>query len=314
MMADNLQRNGFAVTCYGNIAHQMREWLPGLSIRPYPEIDQLEAEMDRYDLAIVSPPSFIRQRMDETMTARLRKKWLLICQTTPDSWLADHDERIRQSAPAMYTRLRGLSNSCGSIRFRDFTTESVVEMALAFMREKMQLAEVRKTPPVVAPPGLVHRRHRRRIIISPDSAGPDKKEWRPASFLKLCYRLQEQGDTPEIIVAPSNHSKWKNMPGNIFNTPRFDDIGALCAHVYESGLLIANDSGNGHLASFLGIPVVTIYRKRNPLFHWRPDWEPGIVVCPIWLPPWGRDRLWTYFVRTRQIITAAKQLQNRRQP
>jgi hypothetical protein len=36
MMADNLQRNGFNVTHYGDVAYQMRDWLPQLDIRPYP--------------------------------------------------------------------------------------------------------------------------------------------------------------------------------------------------------------------------------------------------------------------------------------
>ena len=314
MMASNLQRNGFAVTCYGNIAHQMRAWLPCLKIQPYPAIERMEGEMDNYDLAIVSPPSFIRQRMDSAMTARLREKWVLVCQTVPETWYADHDERLRQSAPAIYSKLQGLSGACGPIRFRKFTTESVVEMTLAFMQEKMQLHDVSKIPPVVPPPDLLHRRYSQRIIVSPDSAGPEKKDWRPVSFLKLCHRLKTRGYIPEIVVAPRNHAVWERMSGNTFHTPRFDDIGSLCAYLYESGVVIANDSGNGHLASFLGIPVVTIYRKKNPLFHWRPDWAPGIVVCPKLSLPWKNDSLWKYFISTAQIVDAVEQLQKRSLP
>ncbi len=314
MMANNLQRNGFAVTCYGNIAHQMRAWLPCLKIQPYPAIERMEGEMDNYDLAIVSPPSFIRQRMDSAMTARLREKWVLVCQTVPETWYADHDERLRQSAPAIYSKLQGLSGACGPIRFRKFTTESVVEMTLAFMQEKMQLHDVSKIPPVVPPPDLLHRRYSQRIIVSPDSAGPEKKDWRPVSFLKLCHRLKTRGYIPEIVVAPRNHAVWERMSGNTFHTPRFDDIGSLCAYLYESGVVIANDSGNGHLASFLGIPVVTIYRKKNPLFHWRPDWAPGIVVCPKLSLPWKNDSLWKYFISTAQIVDAGEQIQKRSLP
>ena len=314
MMADNLRRNGFAVTCYGNMAYQMREWLPSLEIRPYPAAEQMESELDAYALAIVSPPSFLRQQMDEATTARLREKCLLICQTTPDSWYFDHREKLRTSLPALYERLQGLGNCSGPIRFRKFTTESVVEMTLAFMREKMQLTRLTKTPPIVAPPQLRHRRYPRRVIVSPDSAGPEKKNWHPDAFLKLCHQLQRQGDTPEIVVAPKNHDAWKNRVGNVFNTPRFDSIAALCAYLYESGVVVANDSGNGHLASFLGIPVVTIYRKSNPLFHWRPDWAAGIVVCPRIALPGKSETLWKHFISTTQIIAAVRQLQNRSQP
>lgn len=308
MIADNLQRNGFSVVCYGNIAHQMRNWLPQLDVRPYPAAAQMESELDAYDLAIVSPPSFIRERMDEATTARLREKWLLICQKTPESWRFDHTERIRNDAPAKFQSLKGLLDCCGPIRFKQFTTESVVEITTQYMREKMHLATVRKTPPLVAPPELEHRRYPRRVIVSPDSAGPEKKNWRPSAYLKLCRKLQALGYTPEIIVAPKNHEAWKRMKGNTFNTPRFEDIAALSAYMYESGVVVANDSGNGHLASFLGIPVVTIYRKRNPLFHWRPDWEPGVVVCPAFSLPWKKETLWKHCISVSRVIGGIESL------
>ena len=309
MIADNLQRNGFDVTCYGNIARQMRRWLPRLDTQPYPPVDRMEAELAAYDLAIVSPPSFIRDRMDEATTARLRKKWVLICQKTPVSWYFNHTEQVRNNNPEKFQQLQGLLNCSGPIRFKEFTAESAVTMALQYMQEKMHLKNVTREPPIEPPPGLQHRRHRGRIIVSPDSAGPEKKNWRPTSFLKLCHRLKARGYFPEIVVAPKNHAVWEKMKGNEFNTPRFDDIGELCAYLYESGVVVANDSGNGHLASFLGIPVVTIYRKKNPVYHWRPDWEPGIVVCPAFSPPRLTTSLWKHLVSTSRIIAAVEQLQ-----
>ena len=92
-------------------------------------------------------------------TKLLREKWLLICQKTPESWRFDHTERIRNDAPAKFQSLKGLLDCCGPIRFKQFTTESVVEITTQYMREKMHLATVRKTPPLVAPPELEHRRY-----------------------------------------------------------------------------------------------------------------------------------------------------------
>ena len=311
MIANNLQRNGFDVTCYGNVAHQMRHWLPSLKIRPYPHPEQMETELSTYDLALVSPPSFVRDQMDEATTARLREKWLLICQKTPQSWVFDHTERIRTTHPGKFGQLQKLLNCSGSIRFKNFAQESVVEMTLQYMQEKMHLDALTKEPSITPPAGLQLRRHRQRIIVSPDSAGPEKKNWRPSSFLKLCHRLRQKDYSPEIVVAPKNHALWEKMSGNEFHTPRFDDIGELCAYFYESGALVANDSGNGHLASFLGIPVVTLYRKRNPLFHWRPDWKSGIVICPKLPIPLFSNSLWKYFISVPQIIAAVDQLQAR---
>jgi hypothetical protein len=307
MIANNLQRNGFGVTCYGNIAWQMRAWLPALDIKPYPPAGQLEAELAAYDLAIVSPPSFIRANMDAATTARLREKWLLICQRPPESWRFDHTGRVRASAPARFPQLEKLLNSSGPIHFRRFADESVVEITLAYLRERMRLETVSKEPPIVPPAGLVRCRHRQRIIVSPDSAGPEKKDWRPAAFLALCQRLRTFGYAPEIVVAPKNHAAWAKRVNHAFPIPRFDDISALAAHLYESGAVVANDSGNGHLASFLGIPVVTIYRKKNPRFHWRPDWGPVAVVCPSFTP-FPKEQSWKYFVRPSQVIAALERL------
>lgn len=44
----------------------------------------------------------------------------------------------------------------------------------------------------------------------------------------------------------------------------------LASFIFESGTIVANDSGNGHLAPFLGVPSITICRKRNPYFFGGP--------------------------------------------
>jgi len=176
------------------------------------------------------------------------------------------------------------------------------------MQKRMGLAQLTRTVTLTPPAGLQFRRHPRRIIVSPDSAWPQKKDWPPRAFLKLCRTLQTQGDEPKIVVAPANHERWRKMPGNSFETPVFHDIGELAAYLYESGAVIANDSGNGHLASFLGVPVVTIYRKKNPKFHWRPDWAPARVVCPRLTLPGFRGEIWKPFVGVGDVLAARRAL------
>jgi hypothetical protein len=143
----------------------------------------MEAELDDYDLAIVSPPSFIRARMDEVATARLRKRWLLICQKPPQTWQFDHTERLRRKlAPEKFHRLAGLCDDSGAIRFKPFGIESVVEMTLSYMREKLHLETVTKMLAIKPPAGFLHRRYHRRIVVSPDSNGSEKKTWRLVSL------------------------------------------------------------------------------------------------------------------------------------
>lgn len=109
-----------------------------------------------------------------------------------------------------------------------------------------------------------------------------------------------------IVVAPKNYKYWSHLVDGVFDMPQFQDIGELAGYIYESGALIANDSGNGHLASFLNIPVVTLYRKRNPLFHWRPDWRPAKIVCLILTIRWRGSEIWRPFITVAAVIRALR--------
>jgi heptosyltransferase-3 len=295
MMAENLRLNGFAVTYFGNIGYQMRAWMPQFEMRPYPAVEEFDAALAGFDLVLMSPPQFLRDRMDAATTDAMRRKWLLICQKTPDDWRFDLTESKRTTlAPDVFDRA--------------YTTESVVDITLEYMQKRMGIEQLTRTVELTPPAELHFQRHRRRIIVSPDSAWPRKKDWPPHAFLKMCRELRNRGDDPKIVVAPQNHDRWQKLSGNRFETPVFHDIGKLAAYIYESGAVIANDSGNGHLASFLGVPVVTIYRKQNPNFHWRPDWAPARVVCPRFTLPGLNGDIWKPFVTVGDVMAARKAL------
>ena len=309
MIAENLRLNGFEITYFGNIGYQLRDWLPQFEIRPYPAHDEWDVALAEFDLVIMSPPQFLRDKMDPATTDAMRRKWLLICQKAPEDWRFNLTENKRSTLPTeTFSALQGLLDCGGSIRERDYSSESVVDITLEYLAKRMGLNQISRTVAITPPKELELRRNRQRIVVSPDSAWPKKKDWPPQAFLKLCRTLEKQGDSPKIVVAPSNHDKWRKLPGNTFETPVFHDIGELAAYIYESAAVIANDSGNGHLASLLGIPVVTIYRKKNPKFHWRPDWGPARVVCPrIVLPGFGGD-IWKPFVGVSDVIAARNSL------
>ena len=140
------------------------------------------------------------------------------------------------------------------MRHRKFGRENVVEITLAFMKERMQLENVTKDVRLKVPDGLKHRRYRRRIVISPDSASPGRKDWDPARFLALADRIAARGYDPRIVVAPANHQEWKTMPGNTYETPKFLSIAELAAFLYAGVRSSPRTRGNGHLASILRGP------------------------------------------------------------
>ncbi len=303
LIAENLRLNGFDICLYSNIAYQIRAWMPQLQIMPLPSPTELDDELEKYDLAIVSPPQCVREKLsDETLNV-IRKKWVLICHKAPDSWKYDHTQRLRANLPPeIFEQLGALPRCSGAIRYRRFEYENIVEIVLHYMREKMGLKQIVKNVALTVPAHLQYRRYEKRIIVSPDSAWPEKKDWPASSFLQLCRLLRKRGYSPVIVVAPCNHAVWVAKANNEFEVPVFDDIGSLAAYIYESGAVIANDSGNGHLASFLGIPVVTIYRKRNRNFHWRPGWGKTTVVTPVITLPWLGKSIWRPFITPRRVL------------
>ena len=114
------------------------------------------------------------------------------------------------------------------------------------------------------------------------------------------------------MVSPSNYAEWQLLNNGRFEMPQFESVGQLAEYIYESAAVVANDSGNGHLASFLGVPIITIYKKRNPKFHWRPDWgSPSSVVCPWMVIKFGEYRIWRFFVSVNMVLRALARVINR---
>lgn len=309
MMADNLRRNGYSITLFGNIPYQLKDWLPELSVKPYPKEENLYAVLDDYHLVFMSPSRTIRTSVSDIKLEDIRQRFVLLCQKAPKTWLFDHYSRLQRSLnQALFQQIGHLSQASGSIQYRKFTNESVVEITLDFMREKMGLQVLSPTVNLSPPQGLVYRKYRRRIIVSPDSAWPEKKDWTPQRFLKLYDLLTQSGYEPVIVVAPSNHQLWQSIAKNHGSALTFTSIDKLAEFIYESAAVVANDSGNGHLASFLGIPVLTIYRKRNPYYHWRPGWAAGKVVCPRLILPSFRGPIWRPFIGVKRVKRALDKL------
>ena len=309
MMADNLRRNGYAITLFGNVPYQLKEWLPQLSIQAYPEAEKFYSTFDDYPLVLMSPSRKIRDSIGEIKLEDIRHRYVLLCQKAPKAWFYDHHSRLKQNLSAeVFQQVEHLLPAAGSINYRKFKKESVVDITLDYMREKMGLRTFSRNVELSPPKGLVFRKNKRRIIISPDSAWPEKKDWSPERFLKLCDVLAKANYEPIIVVGPNNHEIWRIKSNNRFPTLTFESIDKLAEFIYESGAVVANDSGNGHLASFLGLPVVTIYRKRNPYFHWRPDWSETKVVCPKIVLPGPKGSIWRPFIGVGRVKRALVKL------
>jgi ADP-heptose:LPS heptosyltransferase len=150
-------------------------------------------------------------------------------------------------------------------------------------------------------PGLTHRKNKRRVLMHPTS-GSETKNWPKKKFLRLAQRLQQMHFHPLFILSPKERSAWPEVEAR--DTPTLEE---LASTIYESDYFIGNDSGPGHLASYLSIPYLIIGQNERTMRQWRPGWHRGeIIYPPRYLPNLKGFRLreehWKHFVSTKSVL------------
>jgi heptosyltransferase-3 len=117
----------------------------------------------------------------------------------------------------------------------------------------------------------------------------------------------------EFILAERERSRWEQRADPLPPLRSFASSAQLAEWLYESGWFIGNDSGVGHLASALGIPTLTIFRRRGVAQRWRPGFTAGVIVLPSWWVPTARlkERWWRESISVRRVIKAFSGLRSR---
>lgn len=141
------------------------------------------------------------------------------------------------------------------------------------------------------PPGLIHRRHPKRIAIHTTS-GDLKRNWPIEKFEAFAKWARSLGYDPVIL-------------------PQFPTLEELISFIYESGYFLGNNSGPGHIASCLRIPNLIIGHEERHMRHWRPGWLQGQVITPPhWIPNWKgwriRETHWKSFITINKVIHTFK--------
>ncbi len=147
---------------------------------------------------------------------------------------------------------------------------------------------------LVPPKHLTFGKYPKRIAIHRTSTS-EVKNWPERSFDQLKARLQEDGWDPVFI-----------------DNPPFPTLADLAGFLYESRLLIGNDSGPGHLASNLGINTLIIGSSKEHLTYWRPGWRRGSVAHPPgWVNHFKLTRNnWKRFVSVNKVFKIFNKLKH----
>ncbi len=110
------------------------------------------------------------------------------------------------------------------------------------------------------------------VLIHPGSGSPQKC-WPMDRFIQLVGRLRDAGRTVRIVLGDVEAERW--------DARQIEQLSAaaevlrpvnhveLAGHLAGASLVVANDSGPGHLAAVLGVPTVSLFGPTDPKV-WRP--------------------------------------------
>lgn len=287
VLSNNLHLNGAEATTFHPFLDALSPWFPDLPICKFPSLEELESVLEGFDRF------FIIFEKSPWMQAILQ-----FC-------LKHHREKTTVLNPIATSRCDYPYWEEG--RFNG--NRSFVENIYAYSKDILKFAVVTKSNGIAVPKGVSPRKFEKRIVIHPTSSR-DGKNWSWEKYVELSDRLKKEGFALAMILTQEERAGW-DLRG--VEVPIFIDLFEMAAYVAESGYMIGNDSGIGHLASCLGVPTLTVCRSAQASKFWRPAWARGSVVTPSsWVPNLKglrlRDKHWKKWVSVEKVIKSFKQL------
>lgn len=287
VISNNLHQNGWEVDTIHNGINSLQAWFPHLPLFPYPPIQMIPELLKKYEKLIVfhnDSSEFVLKLIE------IGKR--------------EDPDRIKVIYPYPTAGIRVRPYYQDSLLD---PSKSLIESLKIFCSEILHLPKTTKSNGIIVPLHLQFRKYPKRIVLHVASSRPGKN-WSIHKYVKLALHLQELGFDPVFVAGgPKERKDYEWLISKGFNLPSFNDISEVASYIYESAYLIGNDSGLGHLASCMGIPTVTISRRKTVARFWRPNWAPGKYIVPHFLIPnisglRLRDRNWQLFISVRKVL------------
>lgn len=264
----NLRESGWEVTTFNDHLASFGKWLAGYQFAPQPPLDDLEEIFGNFDAIFLQH---------------------------------DNSQKAKKIAslpmPVYIFYGSHIPSKHGPFREKfDYVCNGEKTMVFNIVRAIGKITGACSTENGLKPPlGAYFRKYPKRIAIHPTST-EEERNWPKSSFLLLAEKLIHQGFEPIFTVSPKEREAW--------GAPLFPTLESLTTFLYESGGFIGNDSGLGHIASYLKLPYLVIGKNASHLDLWRPGWTPGqIAVPPLWSSyfKWTRKK-WKSFISVRSVI------------
>lgn len=285
ILSNNLHRNQFSVTTFHPFFSGMQPWFPNVTLRKFPKLEEMEEELKKFDQLFV---------FFETSEPVL--KVIELSKTT-------HPDRTYILNPIATKNRDYRYWEVGKFDGRFPFGNNLLKFCEDSLKLKMATLHNGISPDREA----VYKKYPSRVVIHPTSSRAGKN-WPQDKFIQLSDKLKKDGFEPFFLLSEEEKKEWDMPEAMCFST-----LPETARFVYESGWMIGNDSGIGHLASSLGIPTLTICRSHKPAAFWRPCWTKGkLIYPPTWIPNPKflrlRDRYWKKMVSVDKVYKGFRSL------
>lgn len=294
VLSNQLHLNGYEVDTYQNVIGSMQNWFPHLPVQRYPGVEDLSRILSIYDWFFVvwnDSSEFVKKLIEEGK------------------------RRFPERMKVIY--LYPSPNIVNEPYYADCLTDwqaPVAENMRIICREVMHLPKMNQSNGFIAPEGLQFRKFPKRIVFHPTSGSPNRN-WPKEHFVKLALHLKSEGYAPVFVPGKADLENFQDVLELGIGLEDFASLDLLARFIYESGYLIGNDSGLGHLASALGIETLTFCRRKALADLWAPSFSRGIVLTPSRFIPnirglRIRDRFWRNFISVNRARRSFELLAN----
>jgi ADP-heptose:LPS heptosyltransferase len=284
--AHHLKCAGFVPTIYHDKAHILSPLFEKAHFLPHVSLEELEETLKKYDHVVIENDNSTRAWRLFELRKKGKLKNLTFFFPTPSA----NQER----GDLLFDPKKGVATN------------------LSIACEKLLKTPPSKENGLSIHPEKTFKKYPKRVVIHPTSNDP-KRNWKQSQFIHLGKKLKKDGYTVSFCVGPHERKEWEGVKG--IDLPHFKDLREVKDFIYESGFLIGNDSGLGHLASNLGIPTLTVSGNPKRVRLWRPDWALGkVVIPPFPLPNFKgihfriRENLWQPFIPVSRVYKQFKEL------
>ncbi|MFA5250002.1 MAG: glycosyltransferase family 9 protein [Parachlamydiales bacterium] len=304
-LANNLKQNGFAVTAYHDFLGEIQDCLEVL-VQKFPPEEELAGLISSLDLIVINGDSSPRSQKLAALAKTLKpaSSWVLHATTCKGKVAELPGDYYLDSRRSLVDNLLVFSREVLGLK------KVVRDNCLRLPKEKL-LPEALKEAAVKVKKNFFKQPLAALHAVSKDA----EKNWPLKKFLCLAQKLEQRGYAVAFLFSREERTKWAGPIEKAgFFVPALASLREMVFFLHQAAFFIGNDSGLGHLAAALKVPVLSIFSTRRKEKFWRPERQIGRSVVPFLLLPNCKgfrlqEKFWKFLLPVFKVLSSFRLLE-----